>query len=188
MMSYERFEKAADFLDLARAASEKQKEDVATGVPKTMLKEILLDEFDEEMLATRRLLERVPEDRLAWKPHEKAFTLGKLANHVAAIPGIAAVILMRSGSRPSEAVSVSELIASFDRNVAACREQLARMSDDRLAGNMLVNPGVEKRVWAVLRGRGLMNHLIHHRGQLSLYLRMLDATVPGMYGPSADEM
>lgn len=89
------------------------------------------------------------------------------------------MILLRSGSRPPEAENASELMASFDRNAAACREQLA--------GNILVNPGVEKPVWAVLRGRGLMNHLIHHRGQLSLYLRMLGLAVPGMYGPSADE-
>jgi uncharacterized damage-inducible protein DinB len=72
-------------------------------------------------------------------------------------------------------------------NVATCREVLAGMSDDRLAGNMLVTPTVEKPLWAVLRGRGLMNHLIHHRGQLSVYLRLLDVAVPGMYGPSADE-
>jgi uncharacterized damage-inducible protein DinB len=100
---------------------------------------------------------------------------------------VAAVILIRSGSRPPEAAAADELLASFDKNVAACREQLERMSEERLTGNMLVNPGVEKPVWAVLRGRGLMNHLIHHRGQLSLYLRILGVAVAGMYGPSADE-
>jgi uncharacterized damage-inducible protein DinB len=187
MMSYERFEKAADFLDAARAVSDQKSEPAAKGTPKTMLKEMLLNEFEEEMSATRRLLERVPDDKFEWQPHEKAFPLGKLANHVAAIPGVAAVILIRRGSRPAEAPNTKELVAAFDRNVAACREQLTRMSEERLAGNMLVNPGLERPVWAVLRGLGLMNHVIHHRGQLSLYLRILGVGVPGMYGPSADE-
>ncbi|MBV8729649.1 MAG: damage-inducible protein DinB, partial [Acidobacteriia bacterium] len=111
----------------------------------------------------------------------------KLANHVAAIPGIASVFLRRTGGKPPEAETKADLLAVFDKNVHDCREQLATMNEDRLAGNMLVNPGVEKPVWEVLRGRGLMNHLIHHRGQLSLYLRMLGEAVPGPYGPSADE-
>ncbi|HEY1730788.1 MAG TPA: DinB family protein [Terriglobales bacterium] len=187
MMSYERFEKAADYLDTARGVSGEQAEQAAKGTPKTMLREVLLNEFDEEMSATRSLLERVPDDKFAWRPHERAFTLGKLANHVAAMPGVAALILIRSGFRPLEEKTTAALLASFEKNVAACREQLDRMSEERLSGNMLVNPGVEKPVWAVLRGRGLMNHLIHHRGQLSLYLRILGVAVPGMYGPSADD-
>ena len=186
MLSYERFERAAAFLDAARAVSENRNEQAVKKMPK-MLKEVLLREFDEEMFATRRLLERVPGDKFAWRPHAKAFTLGKLANHIAAIPGVAAVFLIRSGSRPAEASATDQLLVSFDRNVAACREQLLGMSEERLSGNMFVNPGVEKPVWAVLRGWGLMNHLIHHRGQLSLYLRILGEAVPGTYGPSADE-
>lgn len=147
----------------------------------------MVSEFDEEMAGTRRMLECVPEDKFAWKPHEKSMTLGKLANHVGAIPGLAALILRRRGRPPAEVATRAELLESFDMNVATCREVLAGMSDDRLAGNMLVTPTVEKPLWAVLRGRGLMNHLIHHRGQLSVYLRLLDVAVPGMYGPSADE-
>jgi uncharacterized damage-inducible protein DinB len=152
-----------------------------------MLKERLIKEFDEEMLATRRMLERVPDGQFSWRPHERAFTLGRLANHVAAIPGIASVFLRRTGRRPAEAETKADLLAVFERNVQDCREQLTTMSEDRLAGTMQVNPGEEKPVWEVLRGRGLMNHLIHHRGQLSLYLRMLGEAVPGPYGPSADE-
>ena len=151
------------------------------------LKTCLIEEFDEEMAATRQMLERVPDAQFSWRPHEKSHPLGTLANHVASIPGIAAVFLKRTGSRPPEAATRAELLGSFDRNVAACREQLTCMTEDRLAGKMQVLPGVEKPVWTVLRGRGLMNHLIHHRGQLSVYLRLLGAPVPGMYGPSADE-
>ena len=152
-----------------------------------MLKDRLVKEFDEEMSATRRMLERVPDGQFSWRPHERASTLGKLANHVASIPGAAALFLRRSGPKPPQAESTADLLAFFDRNVQDCREQLASMSDERLEGNMQVLPGVEKPVWEILRGRGLMNHLIHHRGQLSLYLRMLGEKVPGVYGPSADE-
>ena len=153
----------------------------------TTLKSVLLDEFDAEMAATRKMLECVPEDRFAWQPHEKAFPLGRLANHVAAMPGIAAVILKGRGAPPPKAESKAELLEIFDRNARACRETLEGLTEERLAGTILVTPTIEKPLWAVLRGRGLMNHMIHHRGQLSVYLRLLDVVVPGMYGPSADE-
>lgn len=158
-----------------------------TETPKPTLKTRLLEEFDEEMRATGKMLERVSDDKFSWKPHEKSSSLGKLANHVAAAPGIAAIILKKEGTKPPEAGAKAELLTSFEKNVAACREQLGAMSEDRLEGNMLVTFTIEKPVWSVLRGRGLMNHLIHHRGQLSVYLRLLDVAVPGMYGPSADE-
>lgn len=187
LMTWERFERAADFLDRARAASDGREPEGLKGAPQQMLKERLIKEFDEEMLATRRMLERVPDRQFSWRPHERAFTLGRLANHVAAMPGIASVFLRRTGRRPPEAETKADLLTGFDRNVQDCREQLTTMSEDRLTGSMQVNPGVEKPVWEVLRGRGLMNHLIHHRGQLSLYLRMLGEAVPGPYGPSADE-
>ena len=182
MMSFDRFEKAADFLDKAIAASRGK-----NGEMTKTLKAALLDEFEEEMIATRRILECVADEKFDWRPHEKSFTLCKLANHVAAIPGIAEVIVKKRGSRPPEATSNAELLAYFDRNTASCREALASLSDEQLAENVLVMPTVSKPLWSVLRGRGLMNHLIHHRGQLSVYLRLLDVPVPGMYGPSADE-
>jgi len=150
----------------------------------------LLEEFDEEMTATRKMLECVPGDKFSWRPHEKSFTLGKLANHLAAMPGgFALVLTKKRGERPVEAQSKTELLEAFAHGTAACREALAGLSDEQLAGKILVTPTIEKPLWRVLRGvgRGFMNHFIHHRGQLSVYLRLLDVPVPGMYGPSADE-
>jgi len=187
-ISYQRFEKAADFLDRAIAASQKQETKITGTQPSPLTpKTRLLEEFEEEMAATRNMLAAVPDDKFAWRPQEKAFTLGRLANHVSMMPGAVAVYLRRTGALPAEAPTRADLLDLFDRGVAACREQFEALTDERLAGNILVMPGVEKPVWKVLRGRGFMNHLIHHRGQLSVYLRILGATVPGMYGPSADE-
>jgi uncharacterized damage-inducible protein DinB len=154
---------------------------------KTILKTALLNEFEDEMTATRKILECVPDDKFAWRPHEKSFTLGQLANHLAVMPAIAEAILKKRGSRPPEAASKVELLESFDRGTTGCREALVELSDEQLAGKIFVTPTVEKPLWVVLRGRGFMNHLLHHRGQLSVYLRLLDVAVPGMYGPSADE-
>jgi uncharacterized damage-inducible protein DinB len=147
----------------------------------------LLAEFDEEMTNTRKILERVPEDKFGWKPHAKSFTLGRLANHIAQLPVMPAVIIKGRNSRPPDATSKTELLASFDQTVAASREALAGIDDAYLARTIRITPEVSKTVYAALRGRGLMNHIIHHRGQLSVYLRLLDVPLPGMYGPSADE-
>lgn len=145
----------------------------------------LLSEFDEEMSNTRLILERVPEDKLGWKPHEKSSTLGTLANHVAMIPLSAAIVIYGRGWKPPDALSKADLLAAFDQRVATCREALAGVDDD-LAKVIPVQPGITKPLGEILRRR-IMNHLIHHRGQLSVYLRLLDVPVPGMYGPSADE-
>jgi uncharacterized damage-inducible protein DinB len=147
----------------------------------------LLAEFDEEMINTRKVLECVPGDKLAWKPHEKSFTLGRLANHIASLPVMPAFLIAGGGSRRSDATSKAELLTRFDETVAASREALAGMDDEYLAKTIRVTPDISKTVYAALRGRGLMNHLIHHRGQLTVYLRLLDVPLPGMYGPSADE-
>jgi uncharacterized damage-inducible protein DinB len=155
--------------------------------PRRRLVEALLSEFDEEMADTRKLLECVPDDKLAWKPHEKSFTLGKLANHLAALPVMATFLITGRPRKPSDAASKAEYLEAFDRNVAEFREALSGTNDDRLAESLLVSPGVSKTRGAALRRRGLMNHSIHHRGQLSVYLRLLDVPVPGIYGPSADE-
>jgi uncharacterized damage-inducible protein DinB len=103
------------------------------------------------------------------------------------MPAVAAVTIQKRGQRPPEAATKAELLQVFDSGAAACRETVAALSDQLLLGDILVAPGISKPLLAVLRGRGLMNHLIHHRGQLSVYLRLLDSAVPGMYGPSADE-
>lgn len=183
MMSFERFERAADFLDCAIAASAPRE----VRVSQTTLKSALLEELEEEMAATRRILERVPEDRLAWSPHEKSPTLGKLANHLVAMPGVAAVIIKKRGTRPPEVATKAELLESLDRNFRACREAIEALSEGQLAGNIFVTPTIEKPLLTVLRGRGFLKHLIHHRGQMTVYLRLLGVAVPGMYGPSADE-
>ena len=182
MMSFDRFERCADFLDRAVAFNtpEITKERHAV----TSLKP-LLAEFDEEMANTRKMLERVPGEKFAWKPHEKSFTLGKLANHVAAMPVGMAFVITGQGSKPFEAATTLEVLEAFDKRVAAAREPLAGTCEDHLAGTIMVAPGVTKTRAAALKW--FMSHLIHHRGQLSVYLRLLDVAVPGMYGSSADE-
>jgi uncharacterized damage-inducible protein DinB len=183
MMSFEQFEKAADFLDEA-AATQKGTEITSTRGEKLAT---LLSEFDEEMVTTRRMLERVPEDKLAWKPHEKSATLAKLAGHIAAAPILPLLLItMRMGEKLSEVESKAKLLERFDKNLAAGRKALADADDGLLAKPIPVMPGVYKSLGYVIRSRA-MNHLIHHRGQLSVYLRLLNVAVPGMYGPSADE-
>jgi uncharacterized damage-inducible protein DinB len=145
--------------------------------------EMLLSEFDKEMANTRKILECVPEDKFAWKPHDKSSTLGKLANHLAAMPTLAAVVINGMAKRMPEATSKVELLEALDKNIATGRRALAAASDDDLAAAI---PALAMTRVALLRDR-VMNHLIHHRGQLSVYLRLLDVAVPGMYGPSADE-
>ena len=144
-------------------------------------------EFEEEMINTRRLLECVPEDSLSWRPHEKSFTLGRLANHLARIPIGADVIINKRAAPPTDATTKAELLATFDKNVAASRDALGGLDDAALEKTVRVTPELSKTIYVALRGRGLMNHLIHHRGQLTVYLRLLNVPFPGMYGPSADE-
>lgn len=156
----------------------------------------LLPELDHEVAVTRKLLERVPEDRFAWRPHDKAFSLGQLATHVATLPQWGVTTINQSefdvdgGGAPSQASSRAVLLAAFDENAGAFRGALAGRTDAELTavwmlkqkGNVIFSmPKV-----AVLRSF-VMNHLIHHRGQLSVYLRQLDVPLPAMYGPSADE-
>ena len=160
------------------------------------LVDALLPEFDHEMTVTRKLLERVPEDKLAWKPHHKSMSLGQLAQHVATIPMWGSVTLNVTeldlgGSPPLPAMTTrAELLAAFDKNVADTRAALIGKAD----GELMV-PWALKRdghtIFSMPRAtvwRGfVLSHLIHHRGQLSVYLRMNDVPLPSMYGPSADE-
>jgi uncharacterized damage-inducible protein DinB len=160
--------------------------------------ESLLPEFDRETGITRRLLERVPDGQFAWKPHEKSMTLGRLAEHLAELPGWAKISIVESGidmatPRPPDYVppaTRAAVLAIFDRNVGEARAALNGRSDAELmAPWTLKNQGKEVFTMpkaVVLRGF-VMNHLIHHRGQMSVYLRMHNVPVPSIYGPSADE-
>jgi uncharacterized damage-inducible protein DinB len=161
------------------------------------LNQMLLPEFDQEMASTRKLLERVPDGKMDFKPHEKSMALGRLASHVAEMPGWAKVTLttelleLEPGQQPFLASTRKEILETFDKNVAEAREALSAASDQdfgktwtlRMGGkDFLAMPRI-----AVLRGM-VMNHMIHHRAQLGVYLRLNGVEIPGMYGPSADEM
>ncbi len=154
----------------------------------------MLEEFDQEMTTTRRLLERVPGDQGQWKPHAKSFSLGHLAQLVSWMPGWITNTVKETGldlaSGPKYSYEPTEkLVADFDRNVREARAALASASDDALNKPWSLMMG-GKPIWtapriAVLRTH--ISHLIHHRGQLSVYLRLRDVPVPSIYGPTADE-
>ena len=155
----------------------------------------LLQELDQEAKTTRRVLERVPGDRLTWKPHHKSMSLGQLALHVATVPGAVAEMSRKSPFpipqfiQPS-AASVSELIPALDQSVAKARQILSTMNDEALTEIWRATDGTREvmalPVGAVLRTI-MLNHWYHHRGQLSVYIRQVGALVPSIYGPSADE-
>jgi uncharacterized damage-inducible protein DinB len=161
------------------------------------LVDALLPEFDHEMATTRTVLERVPEEKFDWKPHAKSFSLGALAAHVATLPVWATETLTRGeidldpNQRPPSALpSRTELLATFDRNVGDARAALAGRTDAELDAMWSLKRGGRTLFTmpktAVLRSF-VLNHLVHHRGQLTVYLRLVDAPVPSIYGPSADE-
>jgi uncharacterized damage-inducible protein DinB len=164
------------------------------------IRDALLPEFDQEMATTRKVLERVPGDKLGWKPHTKSWPMGDLATHLTNLPewvGIAlnqdSLDLAPAGAelpRIKPAESQKEILERFDGAVATARATLAKATDEQLmkpwtllrtGKTLLTLPRV-----AVLRSF-VLNHLIHHRGQLSVYLRLNDVPVPSIYGPSADE-
>jgi uncharacterized damage-inducible protein DinB len=155
----------------------------------------LLPEFDQEMATTRRTLERVPEDKFGWKPHEKSMSLGHLASHLAEMPGFGVAGLTMdsldmANFKPWEAKSRAEVLAKFDQNVAGARAAMASADDAKYMSNWsLLQDGKTLMTMpkvAVVRVF-MMNHIIHHRGQLSVYLRLNNVSVPSIYGPSADE-
>lgn len=160
------------------------------------LNQAILPEFDHEMATTRRVLERVPVEKSAWKPHEKSMTMGQLATHVATIPHWGEAILgqdsfdVKTAPPTPNPKSREELLAAFDHAAAAARKAIAGASDEQLMKPWSLKNGDQAiftlpRV-AVLRSF-IMNHQIHHRGQLSVYLRLNNVPVPSIYGPSADE-
>lgn len=161
---------------------------------------LLLPELDAEFASTRKLLERVPQGRNEWRPHAKSMTLGRLAAHVADVPGYIPPTFARDSLdiappgappyQPPELTTVAALLRAFDRNAAAGRAALAAAPD-----------GAFQQPWTFLYGGNTLwtrprldvyrsfcvNHLVHHRAQLGVYLRLLDIPIPAMYGPSADE-
>jgi len=164
------------------------------------LREALLPEFDQEMATTRRTLERVPENKTDWKPHVKSMTMGRLAGHLAELPTFVVAALNNDafdlhppGAAPRPPfvmTSRQQLLDAFDKNVAAARAAIAGASDEHLMKLWTLQNG-GKTVFSLPRAAVLrhltLNHLIHHRGQLSVYLRENDIPVPSIYGPSADE-
>ena len=165
------------------------------------LSSVLLPEFDKEMASTRATLERIPEDKLGWKPHEKSMPLGRLAGHLAELVWFGKAVIEQDsldfappgGSRPMQptvAASREHVLGVFDKNTTEARAAIASASDDHLS-----------QPWALLSGgktfisdtrinmlrRMVMNHIIHHRAQLGVYLRLNDVALPSIYGPSADE-
>jgi uncharacterized damage-inducible protein DinB len=163
------------------------------------IKDALLPEFDHEMGTTRRLLERTPADKLAWKPHEKSMSLGQLAGHLANIPHWMEAILQQTvfdvaaagvDARPRLPESVAWLLSDFDAKVKTARAGLANTGDADLLTPWTFKQGPHE-VFTMPRIAAIrsfvMNHSIHHRGQLSVYLRLNDIPVPPMYGPTADE-
>jgi uncharacterized damage-inducible protein DinB len=157
----------------------------------------LTEEFEHEAQTTRKHLERLPDDKLEWRPHEKSFTLSGLASHLTEMVSWTVAILEQdeidfdpATYKPYLATSVAELLKTFDDNVAKGKQALAAATEETLAQpwRLKIKGRIqfEKSRAAVFREFAL-SHIIHHRGQLSVYLRLLDVPVPGSYGPSADE-
>lgn len=156
--------------------------------------ETLLPEFDQEMATTRRVLERIPTDKGKWKPHPKSFSLGHLAQLVASMPGwVTNVVLeteMNLGGFSGYTYEKTEtLLEVFDKNVREARKTLAAAKDADFTVLWSLKHG-ERVLMTLPRAavvRQTINHLVHHRGQLTVYLRLIDVPVPSIYGPTADE-
>jgi uncharacterized damage-inducible protein DinB len=155
----------------------------------------LLSELEHEAQATRRVLERVPHTHLTWKPHPKSMSLGQLALHVAMVPAVVAEFAARdSMERPQfvqpEAAAASELLPALDSSVAKAREHLGGMDDAAMTSTWRLTSGGRELMAmprAAFARTVMLNHWYHHRGQLLVYLRLLDVPVPSVYGPTADE-
>jgi len=155
---------------------------------------IPLEEFDQEMASTRRLLERVPSDSGTWKPHEKSFALGHLAQLVTWMPGWIDQTLRQpaidlTGGPSYSFESTETLLGEFDQTVTETRDALESVTGPALEERWSLRMG-DQVIFSARRAvavRGHLNHLIHHRGQLTVYLRLLDVPLPPIYGPTADE-
>lgn len=163
------------------------------------IRDALLPEFDHEAATTRRLLERVPEQEFAWKPHEKSMSLGQLAGHLANLPSWGRSILgaefydlatAGDDARPKAPASREALLKEFDEKIAGARQMIAAAGDPELLARWSLKRGGQE-MFSMPRISALrsfvMNHMIHHRGQLSVYLRLQNVPLPPIYGPTADE-
>ena len=164
------------------------------------LSDAMLPEFDHEMATTRKTLERVPEGKPDWKPHDKSMTISRLAGHLAELPMLAVFTFQGDSfdfrapgappTQPTLMTSRKQLLELFDKNVAAARAAISKASDQDLQKTWTLQSG-GKTIFSMPRIAALrsmfLNHVIHHRGQLSVYLRMNNVPVPSIYGPSADE-
>lgn len=154
-----------------------------------------IQELELEAARTRRVLERVPTDKLTWAPHAKSMNIGKLAMHIASIPGrLSGWILTDefhfSPNPTPEPTSTEQILAAHDAAVAEAKQNLTTVGDAGLATMWTAKMG-DKTLMSMPKGAVVrtlvLNHAFHHRGQLSVYLRLLDVPVPSIYGPSADE-
>jgi uncharacterized damage-inducible protein DinB len=158
--------------------------------------EALLQELEQEAQTTRRVLERVPHDRLSWRPHAKARTLGELALHVATVPGAVAELSLKSPAQAPEfgpdptPASAADLLPALDNSLAQATKALGGMDDGTATATWRLMRG-DRELFAIPRVAFLrtvmLNHWYHHRGQLSVYLKELNVPIPSIYGPSADE-
>ncbi|MDZ4783323.1 MAG: DinB family protein [Planctomycetia bacterium] len=162
--------------------------------------ELILPEFEQEMASTRKALERVPDDKLDWQAHPKSHTIGWNANHLAEIPGWVAGTLQGDswdisppGSEPYRTPSLpsrAAILESFDKNVSAARKAIAAAPDASMQDNWSLLMG-GRTIFTMPRASVIrsfvINHTIHHRAILLVYLRLNDVPIPGMYGPSGDE-
>jgi uncharacterized damage-inducible protein DinB len=155
----------------------------------------ILMELEQEAQTTKRVLDRIPDNKLAWRPHPKSYSLGQLALHIASAPGnVAALAAQDTVEAPNfsqaEAKNRQEVLDTFSKSLESAKGTLKNMDDARLAAPWTLTKN-GKVIMSVPRigflRSVLMNHVYHHRGQLSVYLRMLDVPVPSVYGPSADE-
>jgi uncharacterized damage-inducible protein DinB len=159
------------------------------------LADSMISEVDQEAQTTKRVLDRVPEDKLSWRPHPRSYSLGQLALHIASAQGnVAALAAMDTVEAPTfsqpEAKSRQEILDAFSKSIESAKETVSQMDDARLMSTWILTKNGQA-IMAIPRigflRSVLLNHVYHHRGQLSVYLRMLEVPVPSIYGPSADE-
>ncbi|MDB4951980.1 MAG: DinB family protein [Gemmatimonadetes bacterium] len=161
------------------------------------LRQAAFGDLETELATTRRVLERVPDEHFAWKPHDKSFSLGSLASHVANLPlwgtATAQSDELDLGTNPPKLEAATDnaaLLRLFDANTAELREALGALPEEAFARDWTLRMGekvmMKRPKASIIRGM-VINHMVHHRGALSVYLRLLDVPVPSIYGPSADE-